>query len=100
MNRFELPGEGIPRINRKWENNRIEGDHSALKKLITPMRGFKSLIFAKETLRGIETIRAIKKGHVHGKPPDVTDEIRFVESLFDLAAYPVTGPSEKFETLK
>jgi IS6 family transposase len=85
MNRFELPGEGILHINRKWENNRIESDHAALKKLITPMRGFKSLSSAKTTLRGIGAIRTIKGGHDHGKDPGVTGEIRFVESLFDLA---------------
>ena len=38
MNGFELPGEGILHIERKWENNRIESDPAALKKLITPMR--------------------------------------------------------------
>ena len=86
MNRFELPGEGILHINRKWENNRIESDHAALKKLITPMRGFKSLSSAKATLRGIEAIRMIKHGHVHGKSPGVAGEIRFVENLFGLVA--------------
>ncbi|SHF42768.1 DDE domain-containing protein [Litoreibacter ascidiaceicola] len=84
--RFELPGEGIVHINRKWENNRIESDHAALKKLITPMRGFKSLSSAKATLHGIEAIRTIKRGHVHGKEAGITGEIRFVESLFGLAA--------------
>jgi IS6 family transposase len=50
------------------------------------MRGFKSLSSAKATLRGIEAIRTIKRGNVHGKQPSVTDEIRFVEELFGLAA--------------
>ena len=86
INRFELPGEGILHINRKWENNRIESDHAALKKLTTPMRGFKSRSSAKATLRSIEAIRTIKHGHVHGKYPGVTDEIRFAESLSGLAA--------------
>lgn len=86
MNRFELPGEGILHVNREWENNRIESDHAALKKLITRMRGFKSLTSANATLRGIEAIRTIKHGHVHGKRPGATGEICFVESLFGLAA--------------
>lgn len=43
MNRFELPSKAIMHIIPKWENNRIERDHVALKKTITPMRGFKSL---------------------------------------------------------
>lgn len=84
MNQFELPGDGILHNNRKWENNRIESDHAALKKIITPMRGFKSLSSAKATLRGIEAIRTIKRGHVYGKDPGITGEIRFVESLFGL----------------
>jgi len=41
---------------------------------------------AKATLSGIEAIRTIKHGHVHGKEPGVKGEIRFVESLFGLAA--------------
>jgi transposase, IS6 family len=86
MNRFERPNEGILLINRKWENNRIESDHAALKKPITPIRGFKSLSSAKVTLRWIEAIRTITHGHVHGKQPGVTGDIRFVESLFGLAA--------------
>ena len=86
MNRFELSGEGILHINRKWENSRIENDHAALNKLTTPMRGFKSLSSAKATLRGTEAIRTIKHGHVYGKSPGVTGEIRFVEGLFGLAA--------------
>tara|TARA_R110002094_G_scaffold173267_1_gene154617 strand:+ start:394 stop:666 length:273 start_codon:yes stop_codon:yes gene_type:complete len=86
MNRFEPPGEGILHINRKWESNRIENDHAALKKFITPMRGFKWLSSATVTVRGIEAIHTIKHGHVYGRDPSVIGEIRFVESLFGLAA--------------
>ena len=86
MNRFELPGESILHITRKWENNRTESDHAALKKLITPMRGFKPLSSAKATLRGIEAIRTIKRGQVNDKEPGVIDETRFVKHLFGLAA--------------
>jgi len=89
MNQFELPGEGILHVNRKWENSRIESDHAALKKRITSMRGFKSLSSAKAKLRGIQAIRTIKHGHVHGKEAGVTGEIRFVNDLFGLAARPV-----------
>ncbi len=73
-------------ISRKWENNRIESDHAAFRKLTTPMQGFKSLSSAKATLHGIEAIRTIKHGNVHGKQPGVTGEIRFVEELVGLAA--------------
>jgi hypothetical protein len=61
MNRFELPSEGILQINRKWGNNRIEGDRAALKELIILMCGFRSLTSAKATLHGIEAIRTIKR---------------------------------------
>lgn len=50
------------------------------------MRGFKSLSSAKAKLRGIEAIRTIKRGHVHSKDLGVAGKIRFVESLYDLAA--------------
>jgi IS6 family transposase len=50
------------------------------------MRGSKSLSSAKATLRGIEAIRTIKRGHVNGKEQGVIGEIRFIVSLFGLAA--------------
>lgn len=86
MNRIDFPGDGILHINRKWENNRTERDHAALKTLITPMRGFKSLPSAKATLRGTEAIGTIKRGQIHGKQPGVKGEFQFVESLFGLVA--------------
>ncbi len=44
VNRFKLPSEGIQHIKRTWENNRIESDHAATKKRLTPMGGLQ--IFA------------------------------------------------------
>lgn len=82
MNEWSFPGEEIVHIDRKWKNNRIESDHAALKKLITPMRGFKSLSAAKDTLKGIEIFRSVKNGHVRNKAPGVAGEIRFIERLF------------------
>lgn len=35
----------------------------------------------KVTLQGIEAIRTIKYGHVYGKHPGISGEIRFVEKL-------------------
>lgn len=86
MNRHAMPGDEILHVDRKWQNNRIESDHAALKKMITPMRGFKSLSSAKNTLRGIEAIRMIRKGHVVNKAPSIAGEIRFIEDLFGKAA--------------
>lgn len=50
------PPDQIRHIDRKYHNNRIESDHAALKKVITLMRGFRSLKAAKATLKGIEAI--------------------------------------------
>ena len=85
MNKYELPGEGIQHIDRKWRNNRIESDHTALKRL-TPRRGFKSLSSAKATLKGIEVMRMIKNGHVLAEERGVAGEVRFVRKLFILPA--------------
>ncbi len=63
MNRGCGPEDAIMHIDRKHLNNRIEGDHGALKQLLKPKRGFRSLMAVKNTLKGIETLRAIKKGH-------------------------------------
>ncbi len=82
MNEWSFPGEEIVHIDRKWKNNRIESDHAALKKLITPMRGFKSLSAAKDALKGIEIFRSVKNGHVRNKAPGVAGEICFIERLF------------------
>lgn len=86
MNRWSFPGEEIRHVDRKWKNNRIESDHAALKKLVTPTRGFKSLSAAKDTLKGIEAVRSIKRGHVVGREAGVAGEVRFVASLFEEAA--------------
>jgi IS6 family transposase len=49
-------------------------------------RGFRSLSAAKNTLKGIETFRAIKKGHLQDNQIGVINEISFVANLFDEAA--------------
>lgn len=80
------PDDAIRHIDRKHLNNRIEGDHGALKQLLKPKRGFRSLTAAKNTLKGIETLRAIKKGHFENNQTGVLNEIAFVAGLFDEAA--------------
>ena len=79
-------------INRKWENNWVKSDHTAPKKLFTPLRGLKSLLSAKAKFRGTEAIRTIRHEYIHGKFSGVTGEIRFVESLFCLVAW--TAPEQ------
>jgi len=76
------PNDAILHVDRKHLNNRTEGDHGALKQLLRPKRGFRSLTAAKNTLKGIETHRAIKKGHFERNKPGVLNEVTFVAGLF------------------
>lgn len=76
----------ITQTDRKYLNNRIESDHAALKRLLGYRQSFRSLRSAKATLRGMETIRTIKNGHIDSRPPGVRGEIAFVNTLFGLAA--------------
>lgn len=80
------PEEAIRHVARKHLNNRIEGDHGALKQLLKSKRGFRGLSAAKNTLKGIETFRAIKKRHFRDNQIGVINEIAFVAKLFDEAA--------------
>jgi transposase, IS6 family len=46
----------------KYLNNRIEGDHGRLKRILGPKCGFKTLVTAYRTLKGIEAMHALRKG--------------------------------------
>jgi transposase-like protein len=69
---------------------RVEGyeqaDHGALKRLINPTRGFKSLPTAVATIKGFEVMRMIRKGQCLMLEPGRRGEARFVNRLFCLAA--------------
>jgi IS6 family transposase len=80
------PEEAIRDVNRKHLNNSIEVDHGALIQLLLPKRGFRSLSCAKNTLKGIETFRTIKKGHFANNPTGILNEIAFVSELFQNVA--------------
>lgn len=86
MNFGNGPDERIRHVDRKYLNNRIEADHAALKQLLRPKRSFRKFTAAKNTLKGIETHRAIKKGHLANNEPGILNEIAFVANLFDAAA--------------
>jgi transposase-like protein len=70
----------------KYLNNRLEGDHAALKRVIRPMRGFKSMPTAYAAIKGIEVMRMIRKGNCVMLDPGVAGEVRFVNRLFYLPA--------------
>jgi DDE domain len=46
----------------KYLNNRLEGDHGKLKRLIKPTLGFESMKTAYATIKGFEVMRMFKKG--------------------------------------
>lgn len=46
----------------KYLNNRLEGDHGKLKRLIKPMLGFQSMKTAYATIKGFEVMRMFRKG--------------------------------------
>lgn len=86
LNRGRGPDDRIRHITRRRHNNIIESDHSALKRLTNPMRGFRRLNTAKATLKGIEAIRTIKKHQYETIEPGVEGEIKFLAALFPIAA--------------
>ena len=63
----ELKQEGLlPKETQhrqvKYLNNRLEGDHGKLKRLIKPTLGFQSMKTAYATIKGFEVMRMFKKG--------------------------------------
>jgi len=48
------------RVN--YLNNRIEGDHGRLTRILGPKCGFKTLATAYRTLKGMEAMHALRKG--------------------------------------
>lgn len=86
MHRFELSGAEILHGECKWESNRIESDHPALKKLTPPMHGFKSSPIVRAGLRGVEAICTIKRWYTPNKQPSIPGEVRFVKGFFKMAA--------------
>lgn len=69
----------------KYLNNVIECDHGKLKRIIDATLGFKSLKTAYATIKGIEVMRALRKGQAsafyYGDP---LGEVRLVNRAFGL----------------
>lgn len=70
----------------KYLNNIIEADHGALKQVIRPTRGFKAMKTATATIKGFEIMCMIRRGHCLTCKRGVRNEVRFVSSLFGIAA--------------
>ena len=54
--------ESLKHQQIKYKNNVIECDHGKLKRIIKPMLGFKSMKTAYASIKGIEVMRALRKG--------------------------------------
>ncbi len=80
---FMMTGICLPILLRpiKYLNNLIEQDHRAIKKIINPMKGFKSFSAAKATIAGIELHYMLRKGQYAE-----TANIPVYEQFYALAA--------------
>jgi len=85
-NQYDPHFDYITYIDLKYLNKRVESDRAALKRSLGYRQSFRSWRSAKATLKGVETIRTIKNGHIQNKQPSVQGEIDFVHALFGLAA--------------
>ncbi|MCL1064266.1 IS6 family transposase [Shewanella benthica] len=54
--------EALEHRQIKYLNNAVEADHGKLKRLINPVRGFKSMKTAYATIKGFEVMHMFKKG--------------------------------------
>ena len=80
------PDDAILHVDRKSFFNRIEGNHEALERPLKPRRGLRRSTAAENTLKRIETHRAIKKCQLGNNEFGVLNEARFVSDLFSSAA--------------
>lgn len=67
--------ESVEHRQVKYLNNRVEGDHGRLKRILGPKAGFKTVTSAYRTLKGMEAMHALRKGQgrvfAYGQPnPD------------------------------
>ena len=70
----------------KYLNNKIEGDHAPMKKPISPGLGFGSFNTARQTIRGYEVMRMIRKGQVPTAGNTAAGQAKFIESLFGMVS--------------
>ena len=71
----------------KYLNNLIEQDHRFIKRRVNPGLGFFSFRTARRTMMGYEAMNIIRKGQIVGVGKgDIPGQVRFVESLFRIAA--------------
>lgn len=65
INRYKAEHEAEIMLRQsKYLNNIVEQDHRAIKRIVRPMLGFKSLRCARIVISGIETMHMIRKGQL------------------------------------
>jgi transposase, IS6 family len=88
----ELKEEGVLSIiallrRCKYLNNIVEQWRRFIKRRVNPGLGFFSFNTARRTIGGYEITNMIRKGQVEGiRKGDIRGQVRFVESLFKVAA--------------
>jgi transposase-like protein len=88
----ELKEEGVLAVTSqlrqcKYLNNIVEQDHRFIKRRINPGLGFFSFKTARRTIGGYEVMHMMRKGQVEGiGRGDIRGQVRFMESLFNVAA--------------
>lgn len=89
--RAELKKEGncpkdVEHRRVKCLNNVIEADHGKLKQLIKPVRGFKTMKTAYAMIKGVEVMRALRKGQASAfnLTRDPVGEKRMIERAFGI----------------
>jgi transposase-like protein len=71
----------------KYLNNVIEQDHRAIRRRWRAAQCFRSFNTAERTLEGVEALHMMRKGQVKRiSGEDVVGQVKFVESLFGIAA--------------
>jgi transposase, IS6 family len=78
--------ENVEHRNSKYLNNIIEADHGAFKPVIRRARGFKTMKTATARIKGVEIMRMIGRGHCTHRDPGAKGEVRFVNTMFGIAA--------------
>jgi len=71
----------------KYLNNLIEQDHRFIKRRVNAGLGFFSFKTAGRTIKGYEAMQMVRKGQIEGVAKGAVEgQVRFVESLFKVAA--------------
>ena len=82
----ELPNECKHRPT-KYLNNIVEQDHRFLRHRIKAGQHFRNFWSAQRTLRGYEAINMIRKGQIYAiAKGDISAQVRFIHSIFGIAA--------------